>query len=101
LLKIIGLGMKNKNPIVQGFKIVGIGLTVIAFLIGSWAGMAWVLGWSADRLFDFAFFNPSVYVAFGSCILIFTLGVLVITLSLLVWFLLTWGKYRVKKVMSE
>jgi hypothetical protein len=29
------------------------------------------------------------------------LGVLVITLSLLVWFLLTWGKYRVKKVMSE
>lgn len=93
--------MMNKNQIVQVLKIVGIGIGIISFLIGSWVGMAWVLGWSADRLFNFAFFNPSVYIAFGSCVLIFTLGVLVITLSLLVWFLLTWGKNRIKKVISE
>jgi hypothetical protein len=76
-------------------------LFLVSLLIGAWLGLAWGLGWGMDHLFDLGNFRSCDYIAFGSCILVFTLVVQIITTSLTVWFLVSWGKARVKKVIPN
>jgi hypothetical protein len=86
-----------------GLKWMTVIILVLALIIATWLGLAWVIAWGMGQLFALGNygFGPDQYVAFGSCILVFTLVVQIITMSLTIWFLVSWGKARVNKVMSN
>lgn len=80
--------------LLKGLKWVILLITVLAVLVISWCGAAWVLGWYAYKFFDLKNFGPENYVQFGSSVLVFMLIVQVITIIITGWFLISWGKSR-------
>jgi len=90
----------NKE-ILKGLKLLGLIIGALAIIIGIWLGLAWGIGWAMDRIFDFVNFSQSQYIVFGSCVLVFTLVTQIITMSMTVWFLVSWGKARVQKIIPK
>ena len=78
-------------------KWVGVAILAIAFLLGAWLGLAWLLGFSLTTIFHLNLIK-SQFIGVGSCILVFTMIVQIITVVVTVWFLITWGKAKVQKV---
>jgi hypothetical protein len=85
----------------KGLKIIGLVVLALAVILGIWLGVAWTIGWAMGRIFDLGNcgFSPTQYISFGSCILVFMLITQIITLSVTVWFLISWGKARVQKII--
>jgi hypothetical protein len=75
-----------------GFKWVVIALIVLAILVSLWIGCAWGLGWSIHRFFDMSNYGPNKFISFGSCALVFTIIIQAITIILVGWVMLAWGR---------
>ena len=75
-------------------KWVILAIIILVIVIASWYGVAWALGWYIHKFFDLKNFGPWNYVRHGSCILVFTLIIQIVTIILTGWFLISWGKSR-------
>ncbi len=82
------------KELLKGSKWVILALIILTIAVASWYGAAWSLGWYVHNFFDLKNFGPQNYVQLGSCVLVFTLIVQIITVILTGWFLLSWGKSR-------
>lgn len=78
----------------KGLKWVLLSIAILAVLVVSWYGAAWSLGWYINRFFDLSNFSQKNYVQFGSCVLVFTFVIQIMTVILTAWFLIAWGKSR-------
>jgi len=78
----------------KGLKWFLLALAILAICIAAWYGFAWSLGWYVHHFFDLKNFGQWNYVQFGSCILVFTLVIQIVTVVLTGWFLIAWGKSR-------
>jgi hypothetical protein len=86
----------------RGLKWVMVVLLSIAVGIGIWVGSAWGLGYLINRTFDLKNFGPHNYISFGSFVLVFALIVMIITIVLTGWALISYGRSRglIKKLGS-
>jgi ABC-type multidrug transport system fused ATPase/permease subunit len=82
------------KELTKSFKWVLIALSIIVFIATAWIGCSWVLGWAIDHFFDLRNFSPSDFISFGSCVLIFTLLIQIITVILTGWAMLAYGRSR-------
>lgn len=76
----------------RGLKWVAIALGVVAILIGLWLGCAWGIGWTLNHFYDLKNFGPHKYFSLGSCTLVFTLIIQVVTVIIVAWFLMAYGR---------
>lgn len=78
----------------KGLKWVLISLSILAALIGMWLGCAWSLGWLVDNYLNIEMLNSQKYIGFGSVVLVFILIIQIITIILVLWALLAWGRSK-------
>jgi hypothetical protein len=78
----------------RGLRWVVVILLSIAVAIGVWIGSAWSLGYLINRAFDLKDFGPHNYISFGSLVLVFALVVIIITVVLTGWALISYGRSR-------
>ena len=91
---------KMFKELMKSMKWIGLVVAVLMVLVGSWIGLAWVLGWATEQIFNLNI-DPNRYISFGSCILVFTFVTQIITVSLTIWFLISWGKAKVNKTIKK
>ena len=91
------MNKKFFKELLKGSKWVILALVILSVVVVSWYGAAWSLGWYTHKFFDLKNFGQGNYVQFGSCVLVFTLIIQVITIILTGWFLISWGKSRDRK----
>jgi hypothetical protein len=91
---------KFSKELLGGFKWVAIILTSIAVIIIAWIGAAWGLGYLINHVFDLKSFGPHNYISFGSFVLVFGLVIIITTIVLTGWALISYGRSRglIKKV---
>jgi hypothetical protein len=80
------------KELIRGLKWLGAAIGVLILLIGLWLGCAWSLGWAFSHFFNWAAFGPSKYISFGSCALVFTVIIQILTLLLVGWVLVAYGR---------
>lgn len=85
------------KELLKGLRWVILALIILAGGINVWYWIAWLFGWYVHKFFDLKNFGPWNYVQFGSCVLVFTLVIQIITVILTGWFLISWGKSRKMK----
>ena len=78
----------------RGIKWIAIILCIIILLVAGWVGFSWCMGYAVDHLFDLKSFGSIHYISFGSCVLVFTLLVQILTVIFTIWAILAWGKSR-------
>ncbi|RKY76032.1 hypothetical protein DRQ07_10960 [candidate division KSB1 bacterium] len=78
----------------KGFKWVLISILILSLIIVVFIGSAWGLGWLVDKLFDLKNFGPNFYISFGSVTLVFTFIIQLVTIIIIIWALLAYGKSR-------
>jgi energy-coupling factor transporter transmembrane protein EcfT len=82
------------KELLKGLKWVVLALIALVIAVASWYGAAWSLGWYVDKFFDLENFGQQNYVQLGSCVLVFTLIIQIVTVILTGWLLLSWGRSR-------
>jgi hypothetical protein len=80
------------KELTTGFRWVIVALLVLAILVSLWIACAWGLGWAIHRFFDMSTYGPKNFISFGSCALIFTIIIQAITVILVGWVMLAWGR---------
>lgn len=83
---------KFLKELAKGLKWVFIFLAILAFLVSLWIGCSWSIGWTINHFFDLKNFGPQKFLAFGSCALAFTLIIQAITIIMVSWVLLAYGR---------
>jgi len=78
----------------RGFKWVFVAFLILVGLIGLWLGCAWSLGWLVDNYLNVEMLSSNKYIGFGSVVLVFILIIQLITIILVLWALLAWGRSK-------
>lgn len=82
------------KELLRGLRWVFVALGTIAFLVALWVGCAWSIGWALNHFYDLKNFGSSQYISVGSCALVFTVLIQIVTIILTLWVILSYGKNK-------
>ena len=71
-------------------------LVSLVTVVGLWIGCSWTLGWLVNKIINSGKLSLDNYITVGSYVLSFVMVIQVITVALVVWFLLSWSKARIR-----
>lgn len=86
------------KELLKAGRVVLLSILAIAGVFAAWCGLAWALGWTANRIYGWEGFS---YVGFGSLVLSFTLAMQILAIICTCLVMIAWGRVGFTKKRSS